>query len=53
MEALSDGTFAIAMTLLILHIRKDVLNKWRRRESNPHQGGSKTPSRSRCYRLTP
>jgi hypothetical protein len=26
---------------------------WRRRESNPRQGGSKTPSRSRCYRLTP
>jgi hypothetical protein len=26
---------------------------WRRRESNPHQGGSKTLSRSRCYRLTP
>jgi hypothetical protein len=24
----------------------------RRRESKPHQGGSKTPSRSRCYRLT-
>jgi hypothetical protein len=27
--------------------------KWRRRESNPHQGGSKTLSRPRCYRLTP
>ncbi len=26
---------------------------WRRRESNPQQGGSKTPSRSCCYRLTP
>jgi len=25
---------------------------WRRRESNPQQGESKTPSRSRCYRLT-